>query len=80
MMWRPRGKLLRSCVSFFMLLASLAVCSMIVASSLPDTKRHITRSRIDAPVALVSFTSIQEVEIVPAVYQTGPIGPAERQH
>ena len=81
MMWRTRREFLRSCISLFMLVACLAVCSMIVASSWPDKERsRVARSPSETPVAVVSFKSMQDLEIVPAVYQTGTIAqPAERR-
>jgi hypothetical protein len=78
MMWRTRREFLRSCISLFMLVACLAVCSMIVASSWPDKERsRVARSPSETPVAVVSFKSMQDLEIVPAVYQTAIAQPAE---
>jgi hypothetical protein len=75
MMWRTRRDLLNSCASLFILLACLTGCFLIVASSWPDKdKRQVGASPRDAPVATVKFTSMEDVEIVPAVSQTGTIG------
>jgi hypothetical protein len=73
MMWRTREEFLRSCVSLFTLLACLALCSIVVASSWDRERIQVAGSPSDAPVAMVRFSDLQGAEIVPAVYQTGTI-------
>jgi hypothetical protein len=73
-MWRTRRELLRSCVSFFILLACLAVCSIIIASRWHDEERSpVARAPTDAPVAIVRFSDLQGADVAPAIYQTGTI-------
>jgi hypothetical protein len=74
-MWRTRKDFLRSCALLFVLFGCWAVCIMIVATSWPENERSriVQHSPIDAPVAVVHFSDVQRVDIVPVVYQTGSI-------
>jgi hypothetical protein len=73
-MWRSRRDFLNTCASLFVLLACLTGCLLIVAFSWPDKdKGQVARPSHDAPVAAVSELSMNFIEIIPAIHETGTL-------